>query len=303
LSDNYDPPDDFEPIDPFSELSDLTGAEPLPVLEDPSIPPAPPPRSPLLTGLIVALLLAVVSIAFFQFLRRDTDGTAAATSTPAVATSTTAVPDSEPGSTEAPSSTQPGDTTTATSVAAPPGSFEPYLASGEPVAFSDLTLAADGVGPISLGSDASEAIGRLISSLGEPDRDTGPVASTGAYGTCAGESERIVQWGPFVAIVVVDPNGAETFAGYRLDLSYGSVDAETVNLETLSGLKAGYSVLQLEQIYSAFDVTYEIKEPVGLSFQLKSSNSGALLLWGPVTSEESSGIVLGIYSPDACGRF
>ena len=28
---------------------------------------------------------------------------------------------------------------------------------------------------------------------------------TGAYGTCAGETERIVRWGPFVAIVVVDP--------------------------------------------------------------------------------------------------
>jgi hypothetical protein len=249
----------------------------------------------------VALLLAVVSIAFFQFLRRDTDEVAGAT-VPSVATTLTDGTGTDPPETDGAATTDADAATTATP-AGPTGPFEPYVAAGEPVALADLTLAADGVGPIELGSPASEAVGRLIASLGEPDDDTGPVVSTGAYGTCPGETERIVQWGPFVAIVVVDADGTETFGGYRLDLSYGSVDAETVNLETLSGLKAGYSVLQLEQIYSTFDLTYEIVEPVGLSFQLKSSNSGALLLWGPVTSEESSGIVLGIYSPDACGRF
>lgn len=310
MTDQYEPPggpvdpDDpfeaFAPLDRFSELSDLGGGEPLPPLEDPTLPPATPPRSPLLTGLIVALLLIVVTVAFFQFLRRDDDTTATGSTTPTtVAPSDTSA---TPGSTTAPTDTTPTDgtsTTSGTIVA-----FEPYVASGQPVALADLALSVDAIGPVEFGQPAADAIGRLIASLGEPDEDSGPVVSTGAFGTCSGETERIVRWGPFVAIVVVDPDGTETFAAYRLDLNYADdLSVDTVNLETLSGLKAGFSVLQLEQIYSSFDLQYEVIDDVGQTFQLYSSNSGNLLLWGPVTSDETTGIVLGIYSPDACGRF
>ena len=309
MTDQYEPPggpvdpDDpfeaFAPHDPFAELSDLGGGEPLPPLEDPTLPPATPPRSPLLTGLIVALLLIVVTVAFFQFLRRDDDPAAAGTTT-----TTTLDPSdtSAPGAaTTAPTGTTPSDETTTTLAVVP---FEPYVAVGQPVALSDLALSVDAIGPIEFGTPAADAVGRLIASLGEPDEDSGPVVSTGAYGTCNGETERIVRWGPFVAIIVVDPDGTETFAAYRLDFTYtDDLNADTVNLETLSGLKAGFSVLQLEQIYSTFDLQYEVIEDVGQTFQLYSSNSGNLLLWGPVTSDETTGIVLGIYSPDACGRF
>lgn len=309
MTDQYDPPggpvdpDDpfeaFAPLDPFAELSDISSGDPLPPLEDPTLPPATPPRSPLLTGLIVALLLIVATVAFFQFLRRDDDSTAAGTT---LATTVAPSDTSDPSGTTTPSGTQPtdGDTTTTLPVVA----FEPYAASGQPVALADLTLSVDAIGPVEFGTPAADAVGRLISSLGEPDEDSGPVVSTGAYGTCSGETERIVRWGPFVAIVVVDPDGTETFAAYRLDFTYtDDLSVDTVNLETLSGLKAGFSVLQLEQIYSTFDLQYEVIDEVGQTFQLYSSNSGNLLLWGPVTSDETTGIVLGIYSPDACGRF
>ncbi len=307
MTDQYEPPggpvdpDDpfeaFAPLDPFAELSDLSGGEPLPPLEDPTLPPATPPRSPLLTGLIVALLLVVVTVAFFQFLRRDDDTTATGT-TPAP----TLAPSDTSAATTTPTGTQPADGATTTTLAVV--AFEPYVASGQPVALADLALSVDAIGPIEFGTPAADAVGRLISSLGEPDDDSGPVVSTGAYGTCSGETERIVRWGPFVAIIVVDPDGTETFAAYRLDFTYtDDLSVDTVNLETLSGLKAGFSVLQLEQIYSTFDLQYEVIEDVGQTFQLYSSNSGNLLLWGPVTSDETTGIVLGIYSPDACGRF
>ena len=300
MTDFFDPPDDGDPLDPFAELSDLTGSEPLPALEDPGIPPAAPPRSPLLTGLIVALLLAVISIAFFQLLKRDTEPVA--TPTP-IATTLAPGTTADPVSTDASATTQAADNTTEAPTPPPVGAFEPYVAAGEPVALDGLTLAADAIGPINLGSPAPEAVGRLIASLGEPDRDTGPVPSTGAYGTCAGETERIVQWGPFVAVVLVDPDGTEVLGGYRLDLSYGGIDHEAVDLSTLSGLKAGNSVQLLEQIYSTFNLTYEEVAPVGTAFMLRSSNSGALLLWGPVSKPDASGLVTGIYSPDACGRF
>ena len=310
MTDQYEPPggpvdpDDpfetFAPLDPFAELSDLSGSDPLPPLEDPTLPPATPPRSPLLTGLIVALLLIVFTVAFFQFLRRDDDPTAAGSTT--VTTPPSADTSAPSGATTTPSGTTPSDGQSTTTLAVI--AFEPYVATGQPVALADLTLSVDAIGPIEFGTSAADAVGRLISSLGEPDEDSGPVVSTGAYGTCSGETERIVRWGPFVAIIVVDPDGTETFAAYRLDFTYtDDLNADTVNLETLSGLKAGFSVLQLEQIYSAFDLQYEVIEEVGQTFQLYSSNSGNLLLWGPVTSDETTGIVLGIYSPDACGRF
>jgi hypothetical protein len=314
LTDNYDPPGDtnrpsdpwdgFEPLDPFSELKDLSEAEPLPPLEDPTVPPATPPRSPILTGIIVALLLIVLTVAFFQFLRQDDDDTVAGGTT-IPETTVTPTTGGTSDTTTAPDETNGTDAGTDTATTQPAtGVFEPYEASGEPVALSELTLAVDGVGPIEFGTPARQSVGRLIASLGDPDEDTGPVVSTGAYGTCAGETERIVRWGPFVAIVVVDPDGSETFAAYRLDLNYGDdLSADAVNLETLSGLKAGFSVLQLEQVYSAFDLQYEVVDDIGQTYQLFSSNTGNLLLWGPVTSDESTGIVLGIYSPDACGRF
>ena len=61
MSDRNEPPIHPE-YDPYEGLTDLTGNEPLPPLEDPTLPPATPPRSPLLTGLILGLLLVVLSI-------------------------------------------------------------------------------------------------------------------------------------------------------------------------------------------------------------------------------------------------
>lgn len=303
MTDQQEPPPGTDPFDPYSDLSDLTGDESLPALEDPSIPPAVPPRSPLLTGLIVALLLIVVSISVFQLLRDD-DGEPGETAPPAVAasTSTTGTPDATPGSplTATPTTAAGPATTVALSV---PGTFEPYEAVGELIPFDDLKMKVDGIGPISFGTPASEAIGRLIASLGDPDEDTGPVVSTGAFGACEGKLVRIVRWGPFVAVVVVDEDGAETFGGYRLDFQFGDINHEATDLQTLSGLKAGQSVVALENIYESFSISYEVIPELGTTFQLRSSNSGNLLLWGPVTSGDSNGIVLGIYAPDACGRF
>lgn len=280
---------------PYSELEDLTGAEPLPVMEDPSQPAATPPRSPLLTGLIVGLLLVVGSIAVFQLLGNDGDDTAADVSTTLGASTTIAPAEAGAGTTP---TTAAG--TTETTAAQAVSDFDAYVASGDPVPVDQLNLAVDAVGPIPFGTPAADAIGRLITSLGEPDQDDGPVVSTGAFGTCQGDIERIVRWGPFVAVVTVDADGTETFAGYRLDFSYGDLNSPATDLATLSGLKAGDPVLRLEQVYESFDLRYEATADLGNTFQLYSRNSGALLLWGPVTSSESNGIVLGIYAPDVC---
>lgn len=294
MSDGYD--DDFDNFDPYEDLMDLTGTEGLPALEDPMIPQATPPRSPLLMGLIVGLFLVIVSIAAFKLIGQDDD-----TDTPSA--TGTSVP-SETATTDASGTTaEPSETTTE-----PPSSVGPdlpeFTASGNAVDIADLTLAVDSIGPIQLGTGATKSIGRLIASLGPPDEDSGAVESIGDYGTCPGDTERIVRWGPLVAIIVVDDDGKQTFAGYRLDTDYGGLGAPAAALKTLSGLKLGAPVERLESIYEGFDISYEPHPDLDEIFELRSANTGNLLLWGPLgASQGSGGYIRGIYSPDACGRF
>jgi len=279
---------------------DLSGGESVPALEDPMVPQATPPRSPLLTGLIVGLLLVVLSIAAFQLIGDDSpDDPEAASST-----TTTGAPDDTSGTTTAPSDTSEAPAETTEPPASSAGVDLPeFVATGESVAISDLTLAVDAIGPIKLGTSAPRSVGRLIASLGDPDEDSGAVISTGAYGACEGDTERIVRWGPLVVIVIVDEDRTQTLGGYRLDIDYGGFNSPAADLQTLSGLQLGNSVAQLERTYEGFDIEYLAHPDLGNIFELRSANTGNLLLWGPISSTDESGFIQGIYSQDACGRF
>jgi hypothetical protein len=302
VSDRNEPPNHEEPYDPYEGLTDLTGDEPLPPLEDPTLPPATPPRSPLLTGLILGLLLVVLSIAIFNLTRDDETsvaGDAPATTTPT--TETTAGDSGTTTSTTSDTTTEPSTTTTDAAII-----FEPYAAVGAPIPLSELKLEVGGIGPIALGSEASEAVGMLIASLGEPSSDTGPIVSTGEFGACNGGQTRIVKLGALAAIIVIDAGGPETFAGYRLDLSYeGAAVSPAAELETLSGLKLGFSVQQLRDIYVGFEIELIDDPDLGRVFELRSGNTNNLLLWGPVleTGNEGTDTIMGIYSVDASVGF
>ena len=305
MSDKSEPPIHEEGFDPYEGLMDLTGREPLPPLEDPGLPPASPPRSPLLTGLILGLLLVVLSIAIFNLTRDDSAPTAEPETT------TTTEPGSEttvPGDTEAPAEDTPaaGDTTTTTTTSAPVVA-PPYEAVGDPIPVADLKLEVGGLGPVKLGEPAATSIGQLISSLGEPTSDTGPIPPSSEYGAdCEGRMARIVKFGALAAVVVIDPDGTEVFAGYRLDLTYdGAATSAAAELETLSGLKLGFSVLDLRRIYEGFDIQIVNDPDVGRVFELRSGNTGNLLLWGPVTDSGNEGTdqIMGIYSVNASSAF
>jgi hypothetical protein len=290
-----DPNDPLAGIQPYEELSGLTGNEPIPPLEDPRQPPAMAPRSPLLTGLVLGLLLVVVSIALFQLLSGDDQSTPVAGGEDVAATEgDPATDDSAAADDSVP------DTAAGAADDEPAQTALPYLAVGTPIAITDLTLQVDGVGDVKFGQPAADAVGRLVASLGEPDSDTGIQLSVAEWGVCQGENERIVTWGPFAAVVIVDPDGTETFAGYRLDFAFGGFSSDAANLATLSGVQAGASFRQLEQTYDGFDVRKVDTADLGPTWELYSSNTGALLLWGPLTEDET---VRGIYAPDACGRF
>ena len=60
------------------------------------------------------------------------------------------------------------------------------------------------------------------------------------------------------------------------------------------------AIRRLEQIYADFDVTTADDPKIGTVWLLNSTNTGNLLLWGPLTADDT---VRGIYAPDACGRF
>lgn len=300
MSEPRDPFDHENPpgwTDPYAELSDLTGDEPLPQLEPSGTPPAAPPRSPLLTGLIIGLLLVALSVAVFQLLRPDEDSASGSTTTTTVQGET--------------STTAPGETTTtaggATTTTLPDA--DEYLAVGDAIPVDVMKLVTTGIrindndiDDFVFGDPASEIIGMLRASFGSPDEDTGWQVSTGQWGVCEGELERVVRFGPFAAIVTL-VNNEDTFSGYRQDLSLGSFDSPTTELETLSGLRAGDTVATLNELYgSTQDVSFGTDSLLGDIFELRSPESNELLLWGPVRGTADTDLVIGIYAPDVCGR-
>jgi hypothetical protein len=286
--------------DPYADLTDISGNDPIPPLESPTTPPATPPGSPLLTGLVVGLLLVALSVAVFQLLKSDD----AATATDSTTTTTL----------EGTETTVPGDeSTTSTTVGTTTPPSQPYVPVGNPIDVDKMKLKSDRVGiqindvpDLEFGDTADLTIGRLIASFANPDEDpgyedTGWQVSTGEWGVCVGDLERVVRFGPFAAIVTMDGTN-EIFNGYRQDLTYGNLDTAASELTTLSGFKAGESVERLKQIYASEDVQFSTDTALGQIFELRGSDTSNLLLWGPVQGTDDSSLVMGIYAPDVCGR-
>ncbi len=284
--------------DPYQPLRNIDDAGSIWPLDDPGTPSARPPGSgfrPFLIGLVVGVVLAVVSVVGFQLLRPAEDDVpvtvpAAGGTTPPEVTPTT-TPASTPASTTVPTTAPPATTP----VEAAP-EIEPV---GTPLDIDGLRLAANRIGPIEFGTPESEALGRLVASLGPPDADTGPIGSTGEMGTCTDEPIRVVRWGP-LAVVAVPSETGSVLGGFRVDLALGGLDSRAATVQTLSGLRAGDTVADLQRIYSDFTIDFLEEPQLGLIFELRQAGTTDLLLWGPVTSAEEDGRVTGIFSPDPC---
>jgi hypothetical protein len=165
------------------------------------------------------------------------------------------------------------------------------------VGLEDLTLSLLGIGPLQFGDTSDSVLGVLASSLGQPDLDSGPVTG-GEHGTCLDGSFRVVQWGPLSVINRLD-NGSGTFDSLRLDLRGPDSTGLGAQLQTLSGLSAGATIFEFEDIYiPGFTITYTDHPVEGDIYELRSGQG--LLLWGPITSTEPDGIVQGIFSPETC---
>ena len=237
----------------------------------------------LIPALIAAAAIVIVALFGFGFLDGDADPEPTAAPT-VEATPTTAAP-----TTTTPSTTTTTTPSTTTTTTIPAASALPPV--GDAISMSSLTLTAGGIGPVGFGQPASDAIGRLVASLGRPE-ETG--IADEALGLCPGADGRFVRWAGLTAVVSGTLEDG-TFVGYRYEEE--AVPIMHLDFATPSGLRLGDPVSALNEIYSSYQIDY-VSDSGSVRFRL--SDAEGLLLWGPVSSVEDSGRVEGIHSPDGC---
>lgn len=284
----------------YRKLADATPANPLWAGddgEDPLAVPLPARERPREFWPTLAVASIVAIIAVFGLVRLFGSGEdpapevlgATVTSTAASSSVTTAAPSS---TTEAPTTTVAPTTTTTTSTTLPPLTIIP---SGTPIPLSELRLGAYALRPFDFGENFNNVLSRLGASLDEASDISRPGVSNGEFGTCEGDVIQTARWGRLLVIGAEGDDGMMRFVGYRLDSTYDTFRYPVIR--TISGVGVGDRVSELEGAYSR--VSYLNDESMGLVFQVKAGD-GSLLLWGPVTSSDATGEILGIYSPNSC---
>jgi hypothetical protein len=291
-----------EPFPTFDP--EYTGERPLPLQRATGGPTrqGSGPANPWLIGLAIAVVLGAVSIIAFGLFAPDDSETG--TTAAGGGTTLTTVPGGDTTSTtDATGTSDPTGTTSTTGggdVTTVPGdddlTIDPI---GDPIPIAELTMSSNGLGPLAFGDPADEVLGRLVSTFEEPTEDTGFIVGEGSWGECPGDTIRIVRWGP-LAVVTVGERQIAAFASYRIDLKYGGITHPATDIATLSGLRVGDTVGDLERIYGGFSIEYVVDTDAGLVFELREVREGPLLLWGPVESQNDDALVTGIYSPDSC---
>ena len=250
----------------------------------------------------IATVLAAVSVIAFGLFSSNTIATATdgTTSTAAAAGDTGDTGNGTTDGTTDGSTDGTEDGTTASTEATLPGGDAPSIgAVGDPILIGELTMSSDDIGPLDFGNAGNEVLGRLVSTFGQPTDDTGFIVGNGSFGECPGDSIRVVRWGP-LNIITRGEASNHVFVSYRMDLRYGGITSPTTDMTTVSGLRVGDTVGQLEATYGDFVIEFIVDQDVGLTFELRASAAGALLLWGPIDSQAADALVTGIYSPDAC---
>jgi len=244
--------------------------------------PPEPPKSKAVWLLPIALLVAVVAFWGFVYFGGNSSTTttvaAAPTTTSSTSTTTTAAVLAE-------ETTSTSSSTTTTTVPYP--AADAWEASGSAIPTPELTLKAAGIGPLELGASLQDIAGQLVASLGEAQ-------AVGDSDLCLPDEAYWLRWGPLTAI----------FDGYEPDSSFVSYRFEDTGsgtsnptLRTLSGLELGQTIEELQATYSFYTVTFEV---INDQEHFRLVDGGDLLLWGPVSSTDASGTVLGIYSPTPC---
>ena len=241
---------------------------------------------------IAAIAIALVGLASYAL---NGQGARDLTTIPTVLAITETHPITTPQPTRPPvtaaaTTTAPATTTSSTTMAT-----RRYVTPiGDPVAVNDLRLTIYGIGKLRIGDPSEEVAGVLTATFGQPDFGA-PVEPAATHpGACPGSASRVLRWG---ILEITISNGA--FTGYRLDASLGAPDSATAELRTASGLRVGATVSTLETIYRSYQIVYDQTQDFGPTFTLQRTN-GDTLIWGPLTSTDLDGVVLGVYSRAGC---
>ncbi|GMR02966.1 MAG: hypothetical protein BMS9Abin20_1322 [Acidimicrobiia bacterium] len=247
----------------------------------------PPERHRSVMVWLAPLLILVVAAGLWAVVFLDA-GSVPSTTTVAASGNTLPPVTTSTSSPQTSTSTQPITTTSTSAPAAalfpPPSAWPPQ---GSPVDPSELMLKAAGIGPIDIGAPIGEAAGILTASFGEAE-------AAGIDGLCPPDESYWLQWGQLTAIF--DGSGADSkFVSYR----YEEADAPNsdLGLTTLSGIALGDTVADLQSTYTFYTISFEL---IASKDHFRLSDGGELLLWGPVTNTEPTGVVEGIYSPSPC---
>lgn len=237
-----------------------------------------------LIGLAAFAFLAW-AIAGIVALNDDQQPTAApvpsTTMPPAPASTTTAVP--------APASTVPATTTTTTvpaTTTVPPTTVPPTTV---PPALI-LTLGGDGLGTVTFGAEAQQAVDDLTAILGSPEDDSDWVDSFGPFGTCPGTQVRGIQWGALLALFTdgdTEFGTGQHFFTYSLSHYFSNVDHD---LTTAAGIGLGATKGDLNSTYGP-DVTITKDDLIGSDVFVVDVGSPAFL-WGIIDDDSKEVAVI-----------
>lgn len=159
-----------------------------------------------------------------------------------------------------------------------------------------IVLEPDGLGIVSFGDDADDAIAAVTAVLGEPSEDSGWVEPL-TISTCAGSEARAVAWGSLY-LYFSDESSRATGSRHLIGYSYGSVSelgGPPQGLSTPEGIGLGTTVEFLRAAYDAVVVEAGEEGLVEPNFYVDESLSGRL------TGGEDDDLVTVIIGGDPCG--
>jgi hypothetical protein len=245
---------------------------------------------------ITVTAVAIYAIVFALLIQRsgpDDEPTASPPST-AAATNPDATSVLSSSTTAIAVSTTTTTTTTATTTTTTT-TIPPIPAVGEPIALEDLTLGAFTLGPLAFGDRETDAVGRLVSTFGQPD-DVYVIGE--ADGLCPTESGRAARFGWLTALLRQEGE-VEVLVGYLVEEPQeGAAGHPASELKTISGGAIGDTVADWTRIYRTSTVTEDVIDGVPVLMLLRS-NDKRTLLWGPLTDDEPA-TILGVFSPRPC---
>jgi hypothetical protein len=160
----------------------------------------------------------------------------------------------------------------------------------------DLVLRADSLGDIRFGVDPDAAIDYVTAFLGTPESDTGWIDAYSEFGSCPGTEVRGVRWGDLL-LLFGDESDFDSGVRHFFQWQYGPTEDDVVDPlgpATDGGVTIGSTVSDIDRVYDSAEIFSDAV--FGPGFELEPT------LWGTLSDDASSGVVLSLYGGTPCGE-